>query len=159
VTPPRWDRFLKGDQNALAPEEKTGFNEFVNAGCQACHAGQLIGGNVYQKIGLAKAYPDTSDPGREKITHAESDRMFFKVPSLRNIEKTAPYFHNGKVKTLEEAVTVMGEYQIGNKLTDSEVRSIVTWLKTLTGEIPAEYVKPPDLPKSTAKTPKPQPAD
>ena len=85
--------------------------------------------------------------------------MFFKVPSLRNVEKTAPYFHNGKIPTLAQAVGEMGEYQLGNKLTDDQVKSIVTWLKALTGEIPANYIKPPELPKSTSKTPKPEAAD
>jgi cytochrome c peroxidase len=102
-----------------------------------------------------KPYPDTSDPGRQGVTKQESDRLVFKVPSLRNIDKTAPYFHTGKVGTLEEAVKEMGEYQLGKHVKDDEVASIVTFLKTLTGEIPAEYIKPPQLPKSTAKTPKP----
>jgi cytochrome c peroxidase len=81
--------------------------------------------------------------------------LVFKVPSLRNTEKTGPFFHNGKVGTLDEAVKEMAEYQLGKQLTENEVASIVTFLKTLTGEIPAEYIKPPELPKSTAKTPKP----
>jgi cytochrome c peroxidase len=81
--------------------------------------------------------------------------LFFKVPSLRNIDKTGPYFHTGKVATLEEGVKEMAEYQLGRQLKDDEIASIVTFLRTLTGEIPAEYVKPPQLPKSTAKTPKP----
>jgi cytochrome c peroxidase len=81
--------------------------------------------------------------------------LVFKVPSLRNIDKTGPYFHTGKVATLEEAVKEMAGYQLGKQLTDDEIASIVAFLKTLTGEIPAEYIKPPELPKSTGKTPKP----
>ncbi len=81
--------------------------------------------------------------------------MVFKVPSLRNIDRTGPYFHNGKVATVEEAVQNMAEYQLGKQLRADEIASIVTFLKALTGEIPAEYIKPPELPKSTAKTPKP----
>jgi cytochrome c peroxidase len=155
MTPSRWDKFLNGDQGALTDAEKAGFNKFMEVGCQACHAGAYLGGEVYQKLGSMKPYPDTSDPGRQRVTKQESDRLVFKVPSLRNIDKTAPYFHTGKVGTLEEAVKEMGEYQLGKQVKDDEVASIVTFLKTLTGEIPADYIKPPQLPKSTAKTPKP----
>jgi cytochrome c peroxidase len=155
ITPSRWDAFLGGDRAALTVEEKKGFNDFMEAGCQACHAGAYVGGNQYQRLGAVKAWPDTSDPGREKVTKSEADRMVFKVPSLRNIEKTAPYFHNGKVETLEEAIARMGEYQLGKTLSDAQVKSMATWMETLTGNIPAEYVKAPILPKSTAKTPKP----
>jgi cytochrome c peroxidase len=155
VTPGRWDKFLKGDQAALTPTEKAGFNTFIQAGCQACHAGALLGGNFYQKLGAVKAYPDQSDLGRNQVTKTDGDKMLFKVPSLRNIEKTGPYFHNGKVPTLDAAVTQMGEYQLGRQLKPEEVASIVTWMKSLTGEIPASYIQQPELPKSTAKTPKP----
>ena len=156
MTPARWDKFLNGDQNALSKTEKAGFNKYMETGCQACHAGPYMGGEVYQKLGYVTPYPDTSDAGREAVTKQESDRMVFKVPSLRNIDKTQPYFHTGKVTTLEEGVKEMGEYQLGKQLKDDEVTSIVTFLRTLTGEIPAEYIKPPQLPKSTAKTPKPR---
>jgi cytochrome c peroxidase len=81
--------------------------------------------------------------------------MVFKVPSLRNIEKTGPYFHTGKVSPIEEAVKQMAEYQLGKQLADDEIASIVLFLKTLTGDIPTKYIKPPALPKSTATTPKP----
>jgi len=155
MTPSRWDKFLNGDQAALSNAEKAGFNKYMEAGCQACHAGPYLGGEVYQKLGFVKPYPDTSDAGREAVTKQESDRLVFKVPSLRNIDKTQPYFHTGKVATLPEAVKEMGEYQLGKQLKDDEVASIVTFLRTLTGEIPAQYIKPPELPKSTAKTPKP----
>jgi|SRR5208283_1377459 len=155
VTPARWDKFLEGDQSALTNAEKAGFNKFMEAGCQACHAGAYVGGQIYQKLGLATPYPDTSDPGREAVTKQASDRMVFKVPSLRNVEKTAPYFHNGKVVTLEEAIKEMALHQLGKPLMRDEVASIVVFLKTLTGEIPADYIKPPALPKSTARTPKP----
>ncbi len=155
VTPSRWDKFLKGEQTALTAEEKSGFSAFVDAGCQTCHVGAYIGGNLFQKLGVTKAWPDASDPGREKVTKSPADRMVFKVPSLRNIEKTGPYFHNGKVTTLEQAVSTMAEYQLGKALPDTHVKSISAWLKTLTGEVPAEYIKEPPLPKSTEKTPKP----
>jgi cytochrome c peroxidase len=155
VTPSRWDKFLRGDSQALTNEEKKGFNVFMETGCQACHAGTYLGGNLYQILGLVKPWPDTSDPGREKVTKNAADRMVFKVPGLRNVAETKPYYHNGKVQTLEEAVSRMAEYQLGKILDEGQVRSIVTWLKALTGEIPAEYIKMPVLPKSTNKTPKP----
>lgn len=159
VTPARWDAFLKGDQAALTNEEKAGFNEYIEAGCQACHAGAYIGANLYQKLGSVKPWPDTSDSGRMKVTKSEADNMIFKVPSLRNIEKTGPYYHHGKVETLEQAVAMMGEYQLGKVLSEAQVKSIITWLKALTGEPAAEYITEPALPKSTAKTPKPDPTD
>jgi cytochrome c peroxidase len=159
LTPSPWDRFLKGDEAALTAEQKAGFNAFIAAGCQTCHAGALLGGNLYQKLGATKPFPDASDPGRYKVTKNESDRMVFKVPSLRNVAKTAPYFHNGKVPALEQAVSQMAEYQLGRQLTDAEVRSIIAWLGALTGEIPAEYIKEPPLPKSTARTPRADPTD
>ncbi len=158
VTPSRWDKFLRGDKAALTDEEKAGFNLFVKSGCQTCHQGVLVGGSLFEKLGAAKPWPDTSDPGREKVTKNEADRMVFKVPSMRNVEKTAPYYHDGRVRTLEEAISLMALHQVDEKLTDAQVKSIVAWLKTLTGEIPADYIKEPPLPKSTAKTPKPDPS-
>jgi len=155
VTPSRWDKFLRGDSHALTGEEKAGFNLFMETGCQACHSGTYLGGNLYQVLGLVKPWPDTSDPGREKVTKNQSDRMLFKVPGLRNISETKPYYHNGKVGTLEQAVSRMAEYQLGKTLSDAQVRSIVTWMKSLTGEIPADYIKQPALPKNTSRTPKP----
>ncbi len=159
TTPSRWDKFQRGDQTALTAEEKAGFNTYVEAGCQTCHAGKYVGGNLYQKLGAAKPWPDTADPGREKVTKNEADRLVFKVPSLRNIEKTGPYYHNGKVTTLEEAISTMAEYQLGKTLSPEQVNSITVWLKSLTGEVPAEYIKEPVLPKSSAKTPKPDMTD
>jgi cytochrome c peroxidase len=159
VTPSRWDKFLRGDQAALNNEEKAGFNAYVEAGCQGCHAGTYVGGNLFQKLGSIKPWPDASDPGRMKVTKNEADRLYFKVPSLRNIEKTGPYYHHGKVETLDKAVAMMGEYQLGKTLSEAEVKSIVTWLKALTGDLPVDYIKEPALPKSTAKTPKPDVTD
>jgi len=155
MTPSRWDKFFNGDQAALSNAEKAGFNKFMEVGCQSCHAGAYLGGEVYQKLGAVKPYPDTSDAGRQAVTKEESGRLVFKVPLLRNIDRTGPYFHTGKVATLEEAVKEMAEYQLGKQPPDDEIASIVTFVKTLTGEIPAEYIEPPELPKSTAKTPKP----
>ncbi len=155
VTPSRWDKFLRGDQAALTNVEKAGFNDFMDAGCQTCHAGAYLGGNQYQRLGAVKPWPDASDPGREKVTKSEADRLVFKVPSLRDVEKTGPYFHNGKVATLEEATSLMAQYQLGKNLPPEKTESIVAFLKSLTGEIPVEYIQRPELPKSTSKTPKP----
>lgn len=155
VTRSRWDKFLGGDGQALTNEEKAGFLAFYKAGCQACHNGPEIGGRLYQRVGLVKPWPNQKDQGRFEATHKEHDRMVFKAPSLRNIEKTAPYFHDGGTASLEDAVRMMGEHQVERPLTDTETRRIVAWLRTLTGEIPAGYIAPPELPKSTASTPKP----
>lgn len=155
VTPARWDRFVQGDEAALTAEEKRGFQAFLDAGCSTCHSGALLGGTSFQKLGNAKPYPDSADPGRYDVTKNDADRMYFKVAPLRNIAATAPYFHNGKLATLQEAVSQMAEYQLGKQLNAADVDSIVKWLNTLTGELPAEYIKEPALPKSTPRTPKP----
>jgi len=155
MTPSRWDKFLKGDQTALSAAEQAGFNKFVDAGCAICHNGPYVGGGSYQKLGMVKPWKKDQDPGRAAITRQEAERAVFKVPSLRNIEKTGPYFHTGGVPTLESAVAIMSEYQTGKPLAQADVASIVTWLKTLTGDLPAEYIKKPPLPASTAQTPKP----
>jgi cytochrome c peroxidase len=155
MTPARWDALLNGDQTALTAEEKLGFQTFIETGCQTCHLGALLGGTSYQKLGVVKPFPRSDDPGREKVTNADVDRAVFKVPSLRNVEKTGPYFHDGGTATLEQAVRDMGEYQLGRKLTDPQVKQIVDFLRVLTGKIDPEYIKAPQLPKSTARTPKP----
>lgn len=155
MTPSRWDTLLKGDAAALTDAEKIGFQTFTDAGCQACHAGALLGGTSFQRLGAVKAYPRADDPGRAKVTRNDADRGTFKVPSLRNVEKTGPFFHDGKTASLDQAVREMGEYQLGRSLTDQEVAQIVTFLKVLTGRVDPEYIRPPVLPKSTARTPKP----
>jgi cytochrome c peroxidase len=155
VTSARWDKFLGGDQAALTDQEKAGLNTFLDTGCQACHSGAFMGGSAFQKLGTVKPYPDTRDLGRFDVTKQDADKQVFKVPSLRNVEKTAPYFHDGSVKTLGEAVANMANYQLGRTLPAADVTSIVSFLKTLTGDLPLEYIKEPTLPKSTAKTPKP----
>jgi cytochrome c peroxidase len=155
MTPSRWDAFLKGDKTALTPEEQAGFKTFVAVGCKTCHAGALLGGSFYQKLGVAKQFPRSEDQGREKETKNAADAGVFKVPSLRNVEKTGPYFHDGKTPDLDQAVRDMGEYQLGRTLTAEETKQIIDFLKVLTGTVDPEYTKPPVLPPSTAKTPKP----
>jgi len=147
VTPSRWDRFLAGDQNALSRQEQAGFHRFMHTGCASCHFGTFVGGRAYEKLGEAQPYPDSADLGRFQVTKDASDRMLFKVPSLRNVEQTAPYFHNGKVATLDEAVAKMGKYQLGVNLSPAERAQIIGWLKTLTGALPAQYIAEPRLPE------------
>lgn len=156
VTSARWDKFLGGNQTALTDTEKAGLNTFLDTGCQTCHSGAYLGGSLFQKLGAVKPWTEDKDLGRFDVTKQDSDKQFFKVPSLRNVEKTAPYFHDGSVKTLEEAVVDMGNYQLGKTLSSAEVTSIISFLKTLTGDLPSAYIKEPVLPKSTAKTPKPE---
>lgn len=147
VTPSRWDRFLSGDRLAITGEEMAGHREFMRGGCATCHNGAYVGGQSFQKLGAEKPWPAATDLGRMAVTQSEADRMKFKVPSLRNVEKTGPYFHDGKVATLPDAVRLMGQYQLNTKLDDRQVTQIVAWLKTLTGEIPADYIRPPALPR------------
>jgi cytochrome c peroxidase len=158
ITVARWDKFLGGDQAALSDAEKAGLNKFLDAGCEACHNGTYVGGSMFQKLGLAKPWNNASDPGRFAVTQQEADRMVFKVPTLRNVEKTAPYYHDGSIRTLEEAVRQMADHQLALTLSPEEIGSITTFLKALTGALPTEYIKEPPLPKSTAKTPPPNKA-
>lgn len=138
VTKSRFDKFLDGDQRALTNEEKQGLNDFMQVGCITCHTTRLLGGHMYQKSGLLAPYP-SEDPGRAKITGNDFEKGFFKVPQLLNVEKTAPYYHDGKVATLEEAVQKMAKLQLGKDLTDEQTASIVAFLKALTGELPEEF--------------------
>jgi cytochrome c peroxidase len=131
ITRDRFDDFLKGDDQALSAAELKGLGLVLDLGCTTCHVGPAMGGNMYQKLGLIHAY-ETPDVGREKVTNEESDRRKFKVPSLRNIAITYPYFHDGKIKTLREAVTKMAYHQLDKKLTDAEADSLVTFLHALT---------------------------
>lgn len=155
LTPSKWDRFLKGEKTALDDNEKKGFLKFVEVGCPTCHVGPLVGGTMYQVLGKEKPWPDQKDKGRSAVTKSPSDDMTFKVAQLRDIEHTGPYFHDASGKSLDEAVKTMAEYQLKKQLSAEDTASIVTWLKTLTGTIPTEYIRKPTLPASTAKTPKP----
>lgn len=154
LTPARWDDFLKGQEAALTDAEKEGFNKFIETGCATCHNGTAVGGALYQKLGLAKPWPGLRDDGRAKATKNAAEKGFFKVPSLRNIEKTGPYLHDGSVTELTTMVNEMAEYQLGKTLSNAEVKSIVTFLKTLTGKLPEKYLAPPVLPQSGPDTPK-----
>jgi cytochrome c peroxidase len=146
VTPGRWDRFLAGDRNALTHEEKQGLKTFLNVGCMVCHTGPLVGGSMFERVGAVEPWPNQNDPGRMAVTHAEADRMMFKVPTLRNVEKTAPYFHDGSAATLSEAVQRMGKHQLGLELSSTETESIVAWLRSLTGDLPTALIAEPREP-------------
>lgn len=152
LTPGRWDKFLAGDDSALSDAEKKGLNTFLGKNCTICHIGPGLGGGMFQKLGLAKPY-DTKDLGRFEVTKNEADKFMFKVPLLRNVAKTGPYFHDGSVATLEDAVRRMGEYQLGLALTDEEVGDIVAFLGALTGDVPTELTAKPELPPSGPNTP------
>lgn len=152
VTPSPFDRYLVGETSALSAEQIAGLETFMDVGCTTCHNGVGIGGGLYQKLGLIKPF-ETEDTGRAEVTGSEVDKFMFKVPSLRNIVETAPYFHDGKVVTLDEAIRLMAEHQLGRTLTDEQVASIASFLGSLTGELPAEYIAMPALPESGPGTP------
>ncbi len=158
VTPAPFDRYLAGDAAALSDEAKKGLGLFMTTGCTACHTGALLGGQSYMKTGTIAPYGDGKDAGRFDATKNEADRGFFKVPQLRNVAKTAPYFHDGGVADLPGAVKTMAKIQLGRDLTDAEVAAMVAFLESLTGEPPAALVAAPELPPSGPKTPKPDPS-
>jgi cytochrome c peroxidase len=146
VTPARWDRYLRGDQGALNAVEKAGAKLFANLGCIVCHTGPYVGGSMFEHVGARIPWPESVDRGRKQVTGAAADDMVFKVPSLRNVAKTAPYFHDGSAHTLDQAVRMMARHQLGVELEDDEVRELEAWLGSLTGELPHEYIAPPVLP-------------
>lgn len=154
IAPSPFDAWLKGDGSKMSPEAMKGAEVFVQTGCTACHMGEFLGGNMYQKLGLVKPY-ETEDIGRMKVTGNEADKYFFKVPSLRNIAKTGPYFHDGSIATLDEAIKLMADHQLGKELGDEPVAQIKAFLESLTGEIPADYIKKPELPGNGPDTPGP----
>lgn len=135
LTPGRFDEYLRGRKNALTYDELEGLRVFSKVGCISCHNGPAVGGALYQKIGLEIPY-DTEDEGRFNVTKNPEDKYFFKVPSLRNITMTAPYFHDGKIETLKEAIDLMGKHQLGIDLKESEIDAIEAFLGSLKGKIP-----------------------
>jgi len=157
VTPnSRFDKWLKGDKKALNADETAGYKLFKESGCVACHNGPAVGGNSYQKMGVVEPYTTANmAEGRSAVTGKDADRFNFKVPTLRNVELTYPYFHDGGAATLKDAVNTMARVQLGKKFTDSENAKIVAFLKTLTGDQPS--FKLPILPPSTDSTPRPEP--
>jgi cytochrome c peroxidase len=151
ITPARWDQYLEGNSRALTAAEKEGAKLFANLGCMVCHTGAYIGGTMFEKLGVFVPWPNQTDHGRSEVTHNPADDMVFKVPSLRNVARTAPYFHDGSTNSLDTAVRLMARHQLGVDLTEAEAVSIAAWLGSLTGEIPQEYVKSPELPAAARK--------
>ena len=153
-----FDRYLRGDNNALNPEQKAGLQLFMDKGCSNCHNGVNVGGGMYSKFGVQSPPGDKllppADVGRFTVTKNEADRYSFKVPTLRNIALTAPYFHTGQVWDLNEAITVMGKTQLGVDLTPDETAKIAAYLTSLTGDTPQVTI--PALPPSTGSTSRPQ---
>jgi cytochrome c peroxidase len=145
-TPSRWDRFLRGDLTALTSAEKKGFKVFSNVGCMVCHTGEFLGGSTFQRVGIVEPWPNQTDTGRSQVTKSTADKLVFKVPSLRDVARTAPYFHDGSAPDLATAVRMMGRYQLGLELEADEVGSIITWLNCLTGDVDANYTARPVLP-------------
>ena len=152
TTPAAFDRFLAGDDAALSESQKSGMRAFVANGCSGCHNGPLLGGTMMQRFGIAKNYwletgSEKIDEGRYAITKKEEDRYVFRVPMLRNVAKTAPYFHDGSVERLDRAVRIMAAIQLGRTLDDATVSGIVAFLESLTGDVPSNYAPPGQKPE------------
>lgn len=139
ITHDRFDDFLGGQEDALSEQEKKGLAAFMKVGCATCHQGALLGGDRYEKMGEAKAYANKEDVGRFDVTKKEEDKFVFKVPSLRNIALTAPYFHDGKAAKLSDAVSQMADLQLGEELSKEQVADIVAFLGALSDK---QRVKP-----------------
>jgi len=154
TTPGPFDAFLRGDESALDEQQQRGLATFMETGCITCHNGATIGGKSFQKLGVIHPY-ETKDVGREALTGNQSDRHIFKVPSLRNVAETGPYFHDGSIATLDEAVRLMAHHQLGKELDDAQVGDIVAFLRSLTGVVDADLVAMPELPASGPQTPAP----
>lgn len=148
LTPSPFDAYLNGNMSAISLEAKKGLTSFVTIGCTSCHAGELLGGTMFQKFGVYADYwtltnSKKMDEGRKAVSGMESDQYVFKVPSLRNIAKTAPYFHDGSVDSLGLAVRIMAKAQLNYDLSKEEEANLVAFLESLTGEVPANYQSAP----------------
>jgi cytochrome c peroxidase len=151
VTPSPFDSYLKGDTRALSAAAREGLAEFLGVGCASCHDGMGVGGRMFQKFGIHGDYWTATgskevDEGRYNVTNQPTDMYMFKVPVLRNVAMTPPYFHDGSVATLPEAVRVMAKVQSGKTLSDKQVDHIVRFLEALTGKLPENFAVPPTLP-------------
>lgn len=164
LTPAPFDRYLKGDTRAISAEAKAGLDKFIGYGCASCHSGSAVGGTLFQKFGLTEDYWKATgsvempqlkgrDKGKFHDTGREEDMWIFKVPQLRNVAMTPPYFHDGSVATLDDAVRIMARLQLGRQLSDDDVRQIVAFLGTLTGEVPANFAQAPQLPVAPFRVP------
>jgi cytochrome c peroxidase len=151
VTPSPFDSFLKGNKKALTEDQQRGLNTFIQTGCITCHSGPYVGGQMYQKFGIFEPYwkytkSEKIDEGRYDVTKSESDKYLFKVPILRNVAKTAPYFHDGSIDHLIEAVLIMGKIQLGRNIAAQQGEDLVKFLTSLTGKIREEILIVPILP-------------
>ncbi len=152
LTPSRFDKYLEGDATALNEQEKMGLHGFISTGCIACHIGPLVGGNMFQKFPLigteymSATGSTIEDKGKMEVTKNEADKFLFKVPSLRNVAETWPYLHDGSVKELEKTVQIMAKLELGKDLAPEQTNDIVAFLKSLSGEIPAEVKQAPSIP-------------
>ena len=168
LTPARFDDFLQGDVNALSDQEKLGLQTFIQQGCAGCHNGVALGGNQLQRFGVTESYWEATrdfvtidsptmamDVGRFAVTHNEADLYIFKVPSLRNITRTYPYFHDGSVWNLRDATQIMSRVQVGRELTDEDVDNLMAFYESLEGTIPEYALQGPVLPASTDATSRP----
>ena len=157
LTPAPFDAYLKGNHQALSAQAKQGLKTFIDTGCAGCHSGVTVGGQSFQKFGITQDYWLVTgstekeafkgyDKGRFQDTKNEADAFMFKVSQLRNVAMTPPFFHDGSVATLPQAVRVMAQLQLGKQLSDTQVADIVSFLESLTGEVPADFAKAPALP-------------
>ncbi len=157
LTPSPFDAYLKGDTQAISQQAKLGLDQFMAVGCASCHSGVAVGGQIYQKFGITQDYwlatgstPKDAfkgyDKGRFHDTRNEADAFIFKVPQLRNVAVTPPYFHDGSVASLPQAVRIMAQLQLGKTLTEEQVANMVAFLETLTGAVPADFALAPLLP-------------
>lgn len=157
ITPAPFDKFLKGDTGALSAQAKRGLDKFMVTGCSGCHNGVLLGGQTYQKFGITADYWTLTgskpndvhkgiDKGRFQDTRQEADAFMFKVQQLRNVAVTPPFFHDGSVAKLDDAVRIMAKLQLGRDLPAADIADIVAFLESLTGEIPANFATAPVLP-------------
>ena len=157
LTPAPFDSYLKGNHQALSAQAKQGLKTFIETGCAGCHSGVTVGGQSFQKFGITQDYWLVTgstekeafkgyDKGRFQDTKNEADAFMFKVPQLRNVAMTPPYFHDGTAATLPQAVRIMAQLQLGKQLSDAQVADIVSFLESLTGEVPADFAKAPALP-------------
>jgi cytochrome c peroxidase len=151
VTPSPFDSYLNGKKTALTIGQKMGLKQFIDMGCGGCHSGTYLGGQMYQKFGIVEPYwkytkSEKIDEGRFVVTKKEADKYVFKVPVLRNVAKTLPYFHDGSVDSLATAIIIMGKVQLGKDITASQADSIVAFMKSLTGEMPKDALTAPVLP-------------
>lgn len=151
-----FDKWLRGEDDAITEQQLAGYQLFKQAGCVACHYGEALGGKSFMKMGLVAPYQsDSPSQGRFDVTGKEMDRFMFKVPTLRNVALTYPYFHDGAAETLEEATQIMGQLQLNRNFTEAELASLVAFMESLTGERPAMEL--PLLPASGPDTPRPRP--